>query len=1221
MADSTTATSLVSEADLVPDRALRARDDDAFNHDAIAANLAEHVARAETPLNIALYGPWGSGKSSAHELLRRRVERKSVKLVRYDASRYGGESLRRNFISHAASELGFAPSKATRHFHEGLYEGRKTAGVEMPATKEGLGRLLSPLVPFVLIFLALLAGVALVGWGVSYLTDKNAPNQVAAFLTGLAVPVGVMALLVAAAKAALDGATVTAEQSQPSADEEFRRRFDELVDEARSKHGIERLVFFVDELDRCTPADVVKTLISIKTFLDHEHCVFIVAADRDVLEQALTTHLEQATPYNEDNPYYSSASSFLDKVFHHQTFLPPLRKMRLTHFARELVSDRGGLWRELRDHGSQRYLDRVIFALVPSHVVSPRRVKVLLNNFATNVRIAQSRGISWTERAPEIAKLTVLQTEFPSLAADLPQEPRLPELLLNPPASPSPRLEKLLARHRVEFYADQQPEATPADGADDELPATDPLLAAGDGSDDHDKRQRIVGVQNRDLRRYLKRTSGVGITGPGRDLLFLESVGSAHGLEDVALAEIVESDSLEEPDGVIAAVTGRSVDEKRAVVEVLCDMTEGEFGDERANVVSALMGVVEQLGRDVAPVAVRVVDALRSFQTEQELADGHLVGALEIGLAIDTEEGAGLVREVLADERLFANVGRTRQVALLLDRLPAETADQVAEQLAAYIGDDDRVLTEPLESLPESAAVALLTHQRIADAIISRHAALAESEPAEADRFIENLYDAVQGAEGDERAELLRALQWILLRDHVGYDVVRAHAEGVMEQLSAADVRDSHALYGLVRGDVADWKFWAAYLSGQPADLDWRPARVTEIALKIAGAAGQEDVLEVAERLSPYLTGLSAEQNEQVTHAISVATDERTWWTDAEALAAQKRIYRVALALAAAAETQLAEAIGDTLATDLRRGRQPPAQPGQSPRPHRLASTIALTGVRELSVLIIDRGGRALIDDVREVIGAADESVDAAAARTLLAIAKAAAPHGLDVDLGDEDVLMAALATGSAGDDAAADWMALDPPVPTVAALARTRGVWISQTLASAVSDWARGRSDEERTELVLALLDTPARIAFPRNVARHGIADERVVDEIAKLVGDASRHERRAELIDFLLAVEPSGRAAHVKVAKLMLALLERDTRVDFELALRAAPALGVDHQHGEKLKQAFDDATKRNGYQVPTKALEALSTANIRLKQRSIVESGWDAWKALWGGGGKRN
>src|SRR5687768_6101507 len=95
--------------DLIPDVRLRAASDDAFRHSAIAAQVAELAACADTPVNIALFGPWGSGKSSFYELVRQKLEDrdKGIRLVRYDAWKFGGASMKRNFLSNAASELGY----------------------------------------------------------------------------------------------------------------------------------------------------------------------------------------------------------------------------------------------------------------------------------------------------------------------------------------------------------------------------------------------------------------------------------------------------------------------------------------------------------------------------------------------------------------------------------------------------------------------------------------------------------------------------------------------------------------------------------------------------------------------------------------------------------------------------------------------------------------------------------------------------------------------------------------------------------------------------------------------------------------------------------------------------------------------------------------------------------------------------------------------------------
>jgi KAP family P-loop domain len=133
---------------------------------------------------------------------------------------------------------------------------------------------------------------------------------------------------------------------------------------------------FVDELDRCSPMEVASTLETIKTFLEVERCVFIVAADHQVLEQALRKKARQQTPTDPTNPYYSAGSSYLDKIFQYQYQLPPLKPRRLTDFALELVRDRGGVWQRVEN------LPEAVSVLIPTHVTSPRRVKVLLNSFA-----------------------------------------------------------------------------------------------------------------------------------------------------------------------------------------------------------------------------------------------------------------------------------------------------------------------------------------------------------------------------------------------------------------------------------------------------------------------------------------------------------------------------------------------------------------------------------------------------------------------------------------------------------------------------------------------------------------------------------------------------------------------------------------------------------------------------------------------------------------------
>ncbi|MBA3866579.1 MAG: hypothetical protein H0X42_09590 [Solirubrobacterales bacterium] len=119
--------------------------------------------------------------------------------------------------------------------------------------------------------------------------------------------------------------------------------------EAGRRTRRKRLIFFIDELDRCSAEDIAETLKALRTFLDQENCVFVVAADRDVLEAALPKS-EQTTPINAEMPYYSTAGAYLDKIFQHQITLPPLRSRSLAKFARTLTSEtEGGIWEELAE--------------------------------------------------------------------------------------------------------------------------------------------------------------------------------------------------------------------------------------------------------------------------------------------------------------------------------------------------------------------------------------------------------------------------------------------------------------------------------------------------------------------------------------------------------------------------------------------------------------------------------------------------------------------------------------------------------------------------------------------------------------------------------------------------------------------------------------------------------------------------------------------------------
>ncbi len=407
---------------------------------------------------------------------------------------------------------------------------------------------------------------------------------------------------------------------------------------------------FVDELDRCSPAEVASTLETIKTFLEVEKCVFIVAADHQVLEQALRKKARQQTPTDPTNPYYSAGSSYLDKIFQYQYQLPPLKPRRLTNFALELVRDRKGIWQRVED------LPEAVSVLIPTHVTSPRRVKVLLNSFALTYRLAERRAREGVldshlpARASEIAKLVCLRCEFPLFAEDLSIDTRLPSLVrtladgeeIAVPVRPEVRaLAQQYARGVLpvtELLIDEEHDATPGGTPPGEVPMepeTEETEGLGDSASESGREPAVgavAGEYAKQLVRYLRKVAF--IPGPAADLIYLESAGAMVGL-DPEVADDLEQAAVDGDQAlVLNLVTPLDEPGRRAAVWLLADLVqEAPVGIEGQNVLSTLLGTISHTSLKLEEIAGEVANAVAGHQAQIQLRPQDFCGALILGLA------------------------------------------------------------------------------------------------------------------------------------------------------------------------------------------------------------------------------------------------------------------------------------------------------------------------------------------------------------------------------------------------------------------------------------------------------------------------------------------------------------------------------------------------------------------------------------------------------------
>jgi len=164
-----------------------------------------------------------------------------------------------------------------------------------------------------------------------------------------------------------------------------------------------RLVVLVDHLDRCAPDAAVAALRTIKTFLEHEGCIFVVACDED----ALIRHLVDEGGYADK----TDAKEFLRKFFQ-TTMRIELLRQDLRDFACELVEAAN----------LQSDVARVVWAANPR---DPRRIIQFLNRLSLVLYLVKARESSGrlspgevSSKQAYLAKILWLKERWPEFIED-----------------------------------------------------------------------------------------------------------------------------------------------------------------------------------------------------------------------------------------------------------------------------------------------------------------------------------------------------------------------------------------------------------------------------------------------------------------------------------------------------------------------------------------------------------------------------------------------------------------------------------------------------------------------------------------------------------------------------------------------------------------------------------------------------------------------------------
>ena len=433
----------------VLDRELTDNAKDAFGHQQYADALKDLIEAAsnQPPFSIGLLGPWGTGKSTIKEFYLRGLEADKsgspgnrranrIHAITFNAWRFGGEQdLKRSLLREAFRQLGGDEAALrTKLFEQVNKVVHKTRPLHDWAG-EAFGQILGSAALFLLMFLATLV-ISFLFVHVSEVTDRYTLTAIviASLLGAGWLGKHVVDLRVRTPATYLPQTSISFPATSA---EEYETLLTEQIERFRAGAGAkcERLVVFVDDLDRLSAPEMVTGLDAIRTFLelpfnaakDSFGVVFVISCDEAKIAEAL--HRGRGPMGSADLPrsVFSRADArrYLDRLFQFRLEIPQFPKQDMRQFALTRLAQASGVAADLeaRDVPVQAVIDRLIHV----DVQSPRNAIQLLNAFIQSWWIGRQRERSGagssahgalhagavTDHPLSLAAICVLRVDFP----------------------------------------------------------------------------------------------------------------------------------------------------------------------------------------------------------------------------------------------------------------------------------------------------------------------------------------------------------------------------------------------------------------------------------------------------------------------------------------------------------------------------------------------------------------------------------------------------------------------------------------------------------------------------------------------------------------------------------------------------------------------------------------------------------------------------------------
>ncbi len=376
----------------------------AFGHGGIAETLQTIVKRCDTPFTVALYGGWGTGKSTIVGRLCELLKADRIPTVVIDVWKYQDDSLRRTVLKELYQQ---GTQSFSNFYDENVVLNERVEHETSLATEFKLGFVLAELKETPETWRRTkrlfweLGVLAVLVAGASWFY----PLQVGAFVASVVGALAVAAGALETMAVLLTPKTRTLTKGRYDDPYEFEKEFRRILNSGFVR--AERVLVVLDNLDRVDKDKAVEVLTTVKTFLEtldghgRSKAVFLIPCDDAAIRKQVSKRFENREDGDE----------FLRKFFNVSIRIPEF-------FGTELQVYTLGLLKATRI--PVLHNERIAWMTAKAFRSNPRQVKQFVNVLVAEFLLAQQReaddellGGFTSDHIQEFSLFQLLRTRFP----------------------------------------------------------------------------------------------------------------------------------------------------------------------------------------------------------------------------------------------------------------------------------------------------------------------------------------------------------------------------------------------------------------------------------------------------------------------------------------------------------------------------------------------------------------------------------------------------------------------------------------------------------------------------------------------------------------------------------------------------------------------------------------------------------------------------------------